>query len=401
MEETAERQGASRLLIVEDDVSQLRTLVAVMQAEGFDAIGCSTAAEALEHFDWEDIAVAVVDLRLPDLDGTRLLEKLRALAHEVPIIINTAYSSYESARDAVNLGAFAYVEKAGDPDELVRHVHRAFRERLRRYAEDLESAVAERTRELQETNEALRREVAERKRAEVELRNSREQMRALAARLLAVREEERKEVAREIHEELAQGLTLLAFDIAWVAGRLSETGGETQGQAVAERLEHMSALTDSTLQSVRRIMSALRPAALDDLGLVAAIEWEASTFEERTGVPCELALPEEDIELEAECATAMFRICQEALTNVARHADAEHAHIRLRSDGGCIRMEIQDDGKGITDEESGDPTSFGLLGMRERALAFGGSVEVAGHPGEGTTVAVRIPLDRGQHGGSR
>ena len=183
-------QGAgprrSRLLIVDDDDAHRQTLAAILEAEGFDLTACATAQEAMGHLLRGGFGVAIVDLRLPDLSGTQLLQKLQDLAGHVDVIVHTAYSSYESARDAVNLGAFGYVEKGGDPGELVRHVHRAFQARLRRYAEELESAVAERTRELQEVNAALRQEIAERKRAEEELRESEAKYRTLVEQLPAV-----------------------------------------------------------------------------------------------------------------------------------------------------------------------------------------------------------------------
>jgi len=156
MSRTTERERLSRLLIVEDEEAQLRTLTDLMEDEGFVVIGCTTATEALEHVQREDFGVAVVDLRLPDLEGTRLLEKINALNHKVRVIINTAYASFDSAKEALNLGAFAYVEKAGDPTELIRHVHAAARWHLDRYAKNLESAVAARTTDLRESEERYR-----------------------------------------------------------------------------------------------------------------------------------------------------------------------------------------------------------------------------------------------------
>ncbi|MFQ5807179.1 MAG: ATP-binding protein [Phycisphaerae bacterium] len=173
-------QRAVSVLIVEDNESQRRTLTTIMQNEGFEVTGCSTAA-ALEHLEREDFGVAVVDLRLPDLSGTQLLERLRALNERIPVIINTAYGSFDSAREAVNLGAFAYVEKAGDPRELVRQVHRASRLQFDRYAGDLETAVAARTRELRTANQMLRHEITERQRAEEALRESEQKYRQLFA----------------------------------------------------------------------------------------------------------------------------------------------------------------------------------------------------------------------------
>ena len=173
---TEERQRISRLLIVDDDQSQLRTLTAVMEAEGFEVVGCSTASEALEHLVRGEIGVAVVDLRLPDLSGTQLLERLQSLAARVEVVIHTGYSSYESAKNALNLGAFGYVEKGADPDQLVHHVYRAFEARLQRHAGDLENAVAQRTRELEQAFEELKQEIAERKRAEKAIREAHDEL---------------------------------------------------------------------------------------------------------------------------------------------------------------------------------------------------------------------------------
>jgi len=174
MERNPEGQSVSRVLIVEDDAAQLRTLSTILRSEDFDVVACATGEEALKRLADEDIDVAVVDLRLPDMDETELLVRLSRQAERMPIIINTGHGSYASARDAVNRGAFAYVEKGVDPAELVGHVHRAIQIRLRRRAEDLDAAVAERTRELHRTNEALQRELVERKQAEDALREAKD-----------------------------------------------------------------------------------------------------------------------------------------------------------------------------------------------------------------------------------
>ena len=176
MSEVTERQRTSRLLIVEDDQAQLRTLTAIMEDEGFEVIGCAAASAALERVQEGGIDVAIVDLRLPDLSGTQLLERLRerTLNDQVRVIVNTGYASFDSAKDALNLGAFAYVEKGGDPDELLRHVRRAFRAHLDRYTEDLETLVAERTAELTMANRMLKQEITERRQAEGTVRAAKE-----------------------------------------------------------------------------------------------------------------------------------------------------------------------------------------------------------------------------------
>jgi PAS domain S-box-containing protein len=179
MAEPSQPERLSRVLLVDDDPSQLRTLAAIVEAEGFDVVGAATAGEALEHLRGGGIHAAVVDLRLPDMTDTELLENLHEFSGQVDVIIHTGFSSYESARDAVNVGAFAYVEKGGRPDALLRHIHRAVATRLARYTRGLENAVAERTRELQAAIERLGEEVEERRRAEEAIKESEERYRGL------------------------------------------------------------------------------------------------------------------------------------------------------------------------------------------------------------------------------
>ncbi|HSB72803.1 MAG TPA: PAS domain S-box protein, partial [Candidatus Methylomirabilis sp.] len=231
------------------------------------------------------------------------------------------------------------------------------------------------------------RDITERKQAEEQLRDSREQLRALAARLQSVREDERTRIAREIHDKLGQALTALKLDLAWIAPRLP-----VDRPALLEKARALLGLLDAAIQSVRRIATELRPGVLDDLGLVAAIEWQAQEFQSRTGITCEFSSGQADLALPPEVGTAVFRICQETLTNVARHAHATQVRIGLEADGGQLVLTVADNGRGITEQELANRTSLGLLGMRERALLLGGQVGIAGRPGGGTTVTVRIPL---------
>jgi PAS domain S-box-containing protein len=232
------------------------------------------------------------------------------------------------------------------------------------------------------------RDISDRKAREDKLRHAGEQLRELSARLLSIREEERTHISREIHDELGQALTALKMDVAWLQRHL-----EPDQTALLARTEVMCELIDTTVQTVRRISTELRPAILDDLGLLPALEWQLEEFQRRTAIQSRLACkPEEEIALDAEGRTTAFRIFQEALTNVARHANASHVEIRLEETTDHLVLCIQDDGRGITDGEINDPQSIGLLGMRERALRHGGEVEVDGQPGQGTTVVLRLPL---------
>lgn len=226
-----------------------------------------------------------------------------------------------------------------------------------------------------------------------QLGTSREQLRDLAAHLESVREEERTRIAREIHDELGQALTGLKMDLSWMDRRISETEEETRKALLSEKLKSSIKLVDTTIQSVRKIATELRPGVLDDLGLTAAIEWQALEFQERTGIRCELELPEEDLLLDQDRSSAIFRIFQELLTNIARHADATCATISLIKRTSRITLEVRDNGRGIEEEEISHAKSFGILGMRERALLLGGEFHIAGAPGEGTKVILDIPLD--------
>jgi PAS domain S-box-containing protein len=234
---------------------------------------------------------------------------------------------------------------------------------------------------------AIMHDITERKKAEEELRRSQEQLRNLSEHLQRAREEEREGIAREIHDELGQVLTALKMDLSWLVKRLP-----FDKESLHEKVEAMSKLIDTTAQTVKRISTQLRPGLLDDLGLVPAIEWQAQQFQERTQIPCELELETDDIVLDRELATAFFRIFQEALTNVARHADATLVKVTLKSKDGKLLLRVSDNGRGITKQQISHPKSFGLLGMRERARFWRGAFKVSGVQGKGTTVTASIPL---------
>jgi PAS domain S-box-containing protein len=236
-------------------------------------------------------------------------------------------------------------------------------------------------------------DLSEMKRAEREVRASSELLRKLAARLLAVREEERTRIAREIHDELGQSLTAVKIDLAWLAGRLPR--GNTQ---MHERIGSTLELADSINQSVRRISTDLRPGILD-LGLAAAVEWQVQEFQARTGIHCELRLLTQEL-FAPDVSTALFRILQETLTNVARHAQATRVEVVKQKDGDRLVLQISDNGRGFDAEDPSISRSLGLLGMRERAAMLGGQVNIASAPGKGTTVTAWVPLKSPEKSGA-
>jgi PAS domain S-box-containing protein len=235
-------------------------------------------------------------------------------------------------------------------------------------------------------------DVTEQVRAQEELRSTNEQLRALAARMEQIREEERRVIAREIHDQIGQALTALKLDVGWLRSQLPRDAGP----AVDERARGMEGLVDQTIETARRVSAMLRPAILDDIGLSAAIRWQTREFEQRTGVACELDLPTDGPMIAPPIALSMYRIVQEALTNVARHAHAHHVHIGLSVDPENAVLTLADDGRGVTAEEMERPTSLGIVGIRERALAVGGQVTITGSAERGTTLTVRVPMTAGQ-----
>jgi PAS domain S-box-containing protein len=230
---------------------------------------------------------------------------------------------------------------------------------------------------------SVNRDISERKRAEEALQRSRDQLRAFGARLQKVREEERAKVAREIHDELGQALTAIKIDLSSLSHELPADK--------KQQCESILKLAAETIQSVRRISTELRPAILDAVGLVAAVEWAAGEFAARTGTKCQLDLPQDDAVIEQERATALFRIFQETLTNVARHANATKVKVRLAKPDGNLTLEVHDNGRGVSEEQLSAGSSLGILGMRERAVLLGGELTITGARGEGTTVRVQIP----------
>jgi PAS domain S-box-containing protein len=235
-------------------------------------------------------------------------------------------------------------------------------------------------------------DITERRRTEQTLQASIKQLRSLAKHLQKVREEERKDLAREIHDKLGQVLTGLKMDLAWLRKNLPQADQQDR-RFLIEKLDLLVSLTDQPIAEVHRLATQLRPPALDDLGLEAAIEWQVSDFQRRTGINCEFVSTLEGLEPDPDRSTAFFRILQESLSNVVRHTQATQIKVRLGKGDGAFLMEVEDNGGGITKSETHDSKSLGLIGMRERALAFGGEVTYSGQRGKGTTVKVLIPME--------
>ena len=231
-------------------------------------------------------------------------------------------------------------------------------------------------------------DITERKKAEEQLKASSDQLRALSERLRSAKEDEGIRIARELHDELGSALTSLKWSLLGLKGIDFGPGNSS----AVEKLTEMVGLVDATINAVRRISSELRPGVLDNLGLISAVEWQAQQFQGHTGIVCECDSLVDDVDLNREQATVVFRILQEAMTNVLRHSQATKVNVIIEEEDGELVVEIRDNGRGITESEKLGARSLGLLGMRERANSIGGRIDITGAIGRGTKLIIRLPL---------
>ena len=343
----------AKILLVDDEPKSLFALQQLLATLEQNLMIAQSGEEALRLALKNDFAVILLDVRMPGIDGfeTARLIRSRERSRATPIIFLTA------AADEMNSMFRGY--EVGAVDYLMKPV----------MPEVLKSKVAV---------------FVELHRKSERLRESEDKLRRLAAHLISVREEERAHIAREIHDELGQVLTGLKMEVTWLARRLKEA-------PLIEKTDSMCKLIDSSVQTVRKIATGLRPEMLDDMGLVAAVGWQAKEFQKRTGIRARVKLPPESTKLDIDVATTMFRIFQEILTNVARHSRATRIDVELAIGEDQVTLGVADNGVGIAPADLNGKKSLGLLGMHERALLFGGEVKINGAGGEGTRVLVSIP----------
>jgi signal transduction histidine kinase len=351
----------AKILLVDDEPKSLYALQQLLSQLEQNLMIAQSGEEALRLALKNDFAVILLDVRMPGIDGfeTARLIRARERSSQTPIIFLTAAADeMASMFRGYEVGAVDYLMKPVVPEVLKSKV--AVFVELHRKSE--------------------------------RLRESEDKLRRLAAHLISIREEERAHIAREIHDELGQVLTGIKMEVGWLAKRLKEP-------ALLEKTESMSKLIDSTVQTVRKIATGLRPEMLDDMGLVAAIGWQAKEFQKRTGIRCRVKLPPE-VKLDIDVSTTLFRIFQEILTNVARHARATCASVLLERQSGDLRLIVEDDGAGfdVAAVAAGGVARFGLIGIRERAALLGGTVTLE-TSGRGTTLFVTLPLAGGSSRG--
>jgi signal transduction histidine kinase len=235
---------------------------------------------------------------------------------------------------------------------------------------------------------ALENRMAREREAKRQLEVSRKQLRDLTGYLQDVREQERTRIARELHDDFGQSLTILKLDLSWLKKRLPADAPQ-----MLDKIEAMGQVIDSALETMHTVTAELRPVILDDFGLAAAMEWQTDEFKKRTGLDCRIETDPDLPPVSKPMSTAVFRIFQEILTNIVRHAEADRVEIRLGTENRNLVLEVEDNGRGISEAQVRDSRSFGLIGIRERLHPFGGKVRFAGHPSRGTRVTVVIPIE--------
>jgi signal transduction histidine kinase len=381
-----------KVLLVNDDPASLLALASLLTDDrSYEVIRARSGDEALRHVLKHDFAVILLDVSMPGMDGFETAAAIHSHPRSagVPIIFVTAHYADEMHRlKAYQRGAVDYLFTPIIPQILQTKVA-VFVElakknlQLQHQKQELENL----NRELQDQRRLDLEHISERKLAEQALRQSQEELRQLASYQERIKEDERKRIAREIHDELGQNLLALRIDIAMLHVRTGSSHPKLN-QKVHAVLEHI----DSTMKAMRAIINNLRPTVLD-LGLNAAIEWQVKEFQRRTGIACELLMSEPELAVDDERATALFRILQESLNNVFRHARATQARIEVHCTGNRLYMTVADNGVGIFPGCRRKANSFGLVGIKERISALGGDFKIDTGKTIGTALTVSIPLE--------
>ena len=349
------------ILLLEDDARDTELIRHTLRKAGipFRLVPVDTKTAFIRQLVKSPPDLILSDYSMPSFDGISALEIASRKCPDTPFIFVTGTLGEEVAIETLKRGATDYVLKHRLP-RLIPAVNRALIEAEQR---------------------------AERRKEQQKLRESHEQLHTLSTYLQHVRERERTRIAREVHDVLGQALTGLKLQLTWLTNRLPR-----KSRRLHRKAHEMAGYIDETIETVRRIATELRPGVLDNAGLSAALEWQASQFEQRTGIRCRVKSDVKETFFNQDLNTAFFRIFQEALTNITRHSGATAVEVELSKENGSLVLEINDNGRGVSEAEVQNTRSIGLLGMRERASLLHGELHVSGRPGRGTTVRVRIPV---------
>jgi len=386
-----------KVLLVNDDSASLLALTSLLtyapQENQYEVVVARSGEEALRHVLNHDFAVILLDVSMPGMDGFETAEAIHShpRSASVPIIFITAHYADEINKlKGYQKGAVDYLFTPIFPKILQSKVS-VFVELAKKniQLQSQTEELAELNTELQEQRKLDLQHLNERKQTEEALRQSREELRQLASYQDRIKEDERKRIAREIHDELGQNLLALRLDVSMLHARTGNSHPKLNKKvhAVLDQI-------DSTMKAMRSIINNLRPSVLD-LGLNAAMEWQVKEFQRRTGIACKLIMHDRDLLLDDTKATALFRILQESLNNVLRHAQATHAEIELTQEDDVVSMRIADNGIGIFPGCRRKANSFGLVGIKERINTLGGTLLINTGQNRGTTLTVSIPMDGG------
>lgn len=369
------------ILIVDDTPANLGVIVDYLEHYGFGIMIARSGESALQKVHYSPPDLVLLDVLMPNMDGFEICQRLKAdeATKDIPVIFMTSLTSSEDKVKGFEVGAVDYVTKPLHQEEVLARITTHLRLR------DLAQSLQEKNRQLELSSRTERERLFE------AVNQHREQLRALANRLTEVQEAERKQLARDLHDHLGQALTAISIDLTAIKAELPAECSPR----VKDRLAEASALTDQTLEQIRELSLNLRPPMLDDLGLVPTLRWYIKQYAKRLNIKAKFEVLGLEQRLSPELETALYRVVQEALTNVARHAQASQVHLRLQGKESTIVAFIEDNGQGFdVAKVIGHKTAVngaGLLGMRERVTLLGGRFEIHSRPGQGTQLKVEVP----------
>lgn len=392
-----------KTLIVDDKAENLYLLERLLKKIGHQVTIAENGKEALGKMRADSFDLVISDILMPVMDGFQFCREVRAddtLKNVAFVFYTATYTDKKDEELALKMGADKFIRKPMEPDKFMGIIEEVIKDtdKLKgehtkpddkKEKEDLKLYSERLVTKLEKKMFQLEAEIAERKQVEEGLRQSEKQLRTLAARLQEVEEAERKRLSRELHDQVGQNLTALNINLNILRSQLPAELLEK----MADRLSDSAELVEETTERIRDVMADLRPEVLDDYGLVAALRWYGERFSERTGMATIVHGNEPSPRMSEAVESALFRIAQEALTNVAKHAGGRQVSVNFEENDGIFRLTIADDGKGFASiglSSSEKQKGWGFLTMQERAQAVGGKVQVESEPGKGTRIIVEV-----------
>lgn len=377
-----QNKGESKglVLVVDDSLIALELVAEILGVSGYSVIKAENGERALTLAQESTPDLILLDIRMPGMDGYEVCRRLKADSRtaDIPITFLSALDDTSALLEGFRLGAVDYIAKPYHVEEVLARVRTQVE--LRKLKLDLEEMVQERTAQLEN-------EMVARMQKTEELLESRQKLQELSGHMEEVREEERKYIARELHDEMGQVLSVLHIDLVQLSSELDKPVSQSQ-----KKLSDIIRMLDQVADSARTISENLRPGMLDVLGLAAAIQHHVKKIMDSTNIQFELKMNQDEFNIDTGTATAVFRIFQESITNVIRHAQAKNVEVKLVSLGHELILVVQDDGCGMVEKVAGQRRGFGILGMQERVNLLGGAILIESTPGQGTRIEVNFPI---------